>query len=183
MNTTLKKTCTITDLSYISLFVAIIAICSWISIPMTIPFTMQTFAIFAAVGLLGTKRGALSILVYILLGGIGVPVFAGFSSGLGILMGNTGGYILGFFLSSLVTGMLIKLFGKHPVSLFCSMVAGLIVCYFFGTIWFIWFYTQSPGAAGVMTALSLCVFPYIIPDLLKILLAIVVVKRVGHVVK
>ena len=83
------------DLAYIAIFAVLIAICSWISIPMTVPFTLQTFGVFMAVGVLGGKRGSLAVLVYILLGVIGVPVFAGFSGGLGILLNNTGGYAMG----------------------------------------------------------------------------------------
>ena len=66
------------DLAYVAVFAVLIAICSWISIPMTVPFTLQTFGVFMAVGVLGGKRGSLAVLVYILLGAIGVPVFAGF---------------------------------------------------------------------------------------------------------
>ena len=83
------------DIVYIAVFAVIMAICSWISIPAAVPFTLQTFGVFVAVGVLGGKRGTLSILVFILLGAIGVPVFAGFSGGIGVLAGTTGGYIIG----------------------------------------------------------------------------------------
>lgn len=76
----------------LQVFAVLIAICSWISIPMTVPFTLQTFAVFLAVGVLGGKRGSLAVLIYILLGAVGIPVFAGFSGGIGVLLGNTGGY-------------------------------------------------------------------------------------------
>ena len=76
----------------IALFAAIIAVCSWIQIPMTVPFTMQTFAVFCALATLGGKGGTISILIYIVLGAVGVPVFAGFTGGIGILFGTTGGY-------------------------------------------------------------------------------------------
>ena len=78
------------DMVYIALFAVLIAICSWISIPATVPFTLQTFGVFVAVGTLGGKRGSLSVLIYLLLGAIGIPVFAGFQGGLGIILGNTG---------------------------------------------------------------------------------------------
>ena len=90
------------DLAYIAIFAVLIAICSWISIPATVPFTLQTFAVFMAVGLLGGKRGTIAVLTYVLLGAIGVPVFAGFSGGVGALLGNSGGYIVGFIFSALV---------------------------------------------------------------------------------
>lgn len=90
------------DMVYIAVFAVLIAICSWISIPMTVPFTLQTFAVFLAVGVLGGKRGSLAVLIYILLGAVGIPVFAGFSGGIGQLLGNTGGYIIGFLFSALL---------------------------------------------------------------------------------
>lgn len=72
----------------IALFAAIIAVCSWIQIPMTVPFTMQTFAVFCALATLGGKGGTISVLIYIVLGAVGVPVFAGFTGGVGILFGH-----------------------------------------------------------------------------------------------
>ena len=178
-----RRSLTTMDLAYTALFIGLITICSWISIPMTIPFTMQTFAVFVAVGLLGMKRGTLSVVTYILLGAIGVPVFAGFSGGFGILMGSTGGYIIGFIASALITGAIIKVFGKKTAVMFFAMIVGLLACYAFGTVWFIYVYGKTTGAIGVATALSWCVTPYILPDLVKIILAIILVKRVSNYVK
>ena len=117
------------DMVYIAVFAVLIAICSWISIPMTVPFTLQTFAVFLAVGVLGGKRGSLAVLIYILLGAVGIPVFAGFSGGIGVLLGNTGGYIIGFLFSALLMWLIEKLFGRKTWVLGISMVLGLIVCY------------------------------------------------------
>lgn len=166
------------EICYVGLMVALITICSWISIPMTVPFTLQTFAVFVTVGVLGMKGGAMAVLTYMLLGAIGLPVFAGFSGGLGQLLGNTGGYIIGFFFSALVTGLVMKYFGKRPVVLVVGFAIGLLVCYIFGTAWFIYFYSNAKGAIGLATALSWCVTPFIIPDAIKIGLAVLVVKRV-----
>ena len=165
------------DMTYIGLFAVVIAVCSWLSIPATVPFTLQTFAVFAAVGILGGKRGTLAVLVYLLLGAVGVPVFAGFSGGVGVLFGSTGGYIAGFLLSALVMWLMEKTLGRKTWVLALSMVIGLIVCYFFGTLWFKFIYARETGPIGIMTALGWCVIPYIIPDLLKIALALVLSKR------
>ena len=100
------------DLVYIALGAVIIAVCSWISIPTAVPFTMQTFAVFLILSVLGGKRGTIAIIVYVLLGAIGAPVFASFTSGIGILMGNTGGYIIGFILMGFTYRLIIALFGK-----------------------------------------------------------------------
>ena len=124
------------DMVYIAVFAVVMAVCSWISIPAQVPFTLQTFGVFMAVGVLGGKRGTIAVLVYILLGAIGIPVFAGFSGGIGALFGMSGGYIIGFLFSAIVMWGLENLIGRKPVMQIISMIAGLIVCYGFGTVWF-----------------------------------------------
>ncbi len=171
------------DMVYIAMFTVLIAICSWISIPTTVPFTLQTFGVFVTVGVLGGKRGSLSVLIYLLLGAIGIPVFAGFTGGMGIVLGSTGGYIIGFLLSALLMWGMEKLLGKKTWVLALSMVLGLLVCYIFGTIWFMLVYTRETGAIGLWTALGWCVFPFVIPDLVKIVLALLICKRLAKVIK
>lgn len=165
------------DMVFISIFAVLMAICSWISIPMAVPFTLQTFGVFVAVGILGGKNGTLAVLIYIILGAIGVPVFAGFQGGIGILAGSTGGYILGFLFSAMVMWAIEKFFGRKPVVQILSMVLGLIVCYAIGTAWFMVVYTNHSGAVGLGTVLGWCVIPFIIPDLVKIALAFVLSRR------
>lgn len=160
------------DMAYIGIFAVVIAICSWISIPATVPFTMQTFAVFLAVILLGGKRGTLAVLVYILLGAVGVPVFAGFSGGLGIIINNTGGYIIGFLFSALIMWAAESLLGKKLWVQAVSMVLGLAACYAVGTAWFMFVYIRNTGAVGLMTVLGWCVIPFVIPDIVKIALAL-----------
>lgn len=170
------------DMVYIAMFAVLIAVCSWTSVPATVPFTLQTFGVFVTVGVLGGKRGSLSVLVYLLLGMIGVPVFAGFSGGISCLLGSTGGYIIGFLFSALVMWGMEMAFGKSRFVLVLSMILGLMVCYLFGTVWFMTVYARTTGAIGVMTALGWCVFPYIIPDGIKIVLAMILCKKVAQII-
>ncbi|MGN8888646.1 biotin transporter BioY [Blautia sp. HCP28S3_G10] len=165
------------DIVYIAVFAVIMAICSWISIPTTVPFTLQTFGVFIAVGILGGKRGTLAVLVYIILGAIGVPVFSGFTGGVGILAGTTGGYIIGFLFSALVMWLMEKIPGKRSVIQVISMIVGLIVCYAFGTAWFMIVYSRANGAVGLAAVLGWCVIPFIIPDLVKIAFAYVLSRK------
>lgn len=167
------------EMVYIALFTVMIAICSWISIPFAVPFTLQTFAIFVTVGLLGGKRGGLAIVVWILLGAVGVPVFSGFNGGIGYLLGSTGGYIFGFLLIALIYLAGTSLLGTKTPVMVISLLIGLLACYAFGTFWFISVYTKTTGAVGIAAALGWCVFPFVIPDLVKLALALVVAKRLA----
>lgn len=159
------------DIVYTGIFAALIAVCSWISIPTAVPFTLQTFAVFMAVLVLGGKLGTLAVVIYILLGAAGLPVFANFTGGMGILLGSTGGYIIGFILTALIMWAMEKPAKANPLIRIASMLLGLAACYAVGTIWFMSVYSKANGAIGVMTALGWCVFPFIIPDLIKIALA------------
>ena len=162
------------DMAYIAVFTALLAVCSWIAIPMPwgVAYTLQTLGVFLAVGVLGGKWGTLAVVVYLLLGAMGVPVFSGFQGGTAALLGTTGGYIAGFLFSALVMWMLEKLLGRSLPALALSMVLGLAVCYAFGTVWYMAVYTRSNGAVALGTVLGWCVVPYIIPDLVKIGLAV-----------
>ena len=90
---------------------------------------MQTFAVFAVAGTLGARRSALALGTYILLGALGLPVFAGFQGGAGALLGATGGYILGFLPAALIAGAGVERLGRGLPALLFSMAAGLVCCY------------------------------------------------------
>ena len=169
------------DMVYIGIFTVLIAICSWISIPAAVPFTLQTFGVFMAVEVLGGKRGTMAVLVYILMGAVGIPVFAGFQGGIGVIFNTTGGYIVGFLCSALIMWAAESLFGKKPLVRLLSMAAGLIACYVLGTIWFMVVYGRTTGAVGLMTVLGWCVIPFIIPDLVKIGLAYFISRKIHGV--
>ncbi len=171
------------DLVYIAIGAALIAICSWISIPTAVPFTLQTFAVFFVLLLLGGERGTLATIIYVLLGAVGLPVFSGFKGGIGILFGSTGGYILGFLFIGLIYILFTRFFKKKIAIKVAALVLGLAVCYAFGTAWFMHVYMQNSGEVGLLTVLGWCVFPFIIPDLLKMALAVVIARRIEPVIK
>ena len=165
------------DLTYIALSAVLITVCSWISIPAAVPFTLQTFAVFFALLVLDGRRGTLAVLVYLLMGAVGLPVFAGFKGGLGSLLGVTGGYILGFLATALIFWAVTHFAGSSlPVSV-AACVVGLACCYAFGTIWFVQVYTANVKPIGLGAALGMCVIPYIVPDLLKLALAVRLSRR------
>lgn len=154
-----------------SLFASLTAVCAWISIPVPpISFTMQTFAVFLALGILGGKWGTVSILLYLLLGIVGLPVFTGFRGGAGALLDATGGFLWGFLAAGLCYWLLEKL-GKLP-----AMILAMLVCYACGCWWF----TIYAGNAGFGSAVMVCVVPYLIPDAIKIGLAYTMSRRIAR---
>ena len=156
------------DLAFIGLFSVLIAVCSWITIPGPVPFTLQTFGIFCALGMLGGKRGTCSILVYILLGIIGIPVFSGFTGGPAKLAGPTGGYLIGFIFIALIAGFFIDRFPKKYYLHFIGMVLGTAVCYLFGTIWLCY-----QLKLGFVAGLWAGVIPYLPGDAAKIIISLI----------
>ena len=152
------------ELARAALFAALIAICSWISIPTAVPFTLQTFAVFLALGVLGGRLGTLSVAVYLLLGAVGLPVFAGFQGGLGALLGTTGGYLAGFLLTALTVWGAERRLGKSAPVFLVSCLLGLALCYLFGSVWFAAVYAAASGPVGLVTVLGWCVFPLFLPS-------------------
>ena len=179
----MKSKLSVRDMAYIALFAVMMAVCSWISIPYVVPFTLQTFAVFLAVGVLGGRRGTMAVLVYLLMGAVGLPVFTGFSGGIGHLLGSTGGYIVGFVFTALVMWGMERIPGSRTVVLAVSMVLGLLVCYAFGTAWFLMVYARTTGPVGVWTAVGWCVAPYVVPDLVKLALALVLRRRLRRAIR
>lgn len=163
------------------MFAVLMAICSWISIPTVIPFTMQTFAVYLALNFLGGKKGTVAVCIYLLIGLIGLPVFSNFTSGIGVLLGAAGGYMMGWILSGLVMWALEKLLGRKVWAQAVSMLTGLMVCYVAGTVWYVLVYGKNMETAGIRTALFLCVIPFIIPDLIKLGMALWLSQRLRKI--
>ena len=172
-----------TDVVFVAVAAALIAVCSWISIPAAVSFTLQTFAIFFALEVLGGARGTAAVAVYIAMGALGLPVFSGFRGGIGTLAGMTGGYVAGFLFSAGFYWLITALGKRSIPSRVIGMIGGLALCYAFGTAWFVFAYTRDVGAITVSSALATCVLPFIPFDAVKLALAFfvggAVRKRVG----
>lgn len=160
---------------------ALLTVCSWISLPTAVPFTMQTFAVAFLSAILGTRKGISAIIAYILLGTVGLPVFSGFRAGLPVILGATGGYTLGFIPFCIITGSLCQKFRKSHLSIFLSMSAGLLACYISGTLWYALIYLS--GTQGLIEAITICVIPFIIPDIIKLSLAALLAKKAERFIK
>ena len=154
---------------------AVLAVCAWISVPLgDQTISLQTFAVFLTLGLLGGGDGLAVVLVYLLLGAAGLPVFSGFRGGIGVLLGPTGGFLWGFAVMAAAYWLLEK---RLPP--WICMSVGLLLCYACGTAWYYYMY-----AAGVVwPVIVTCVVPYLLPDAVKLLLALILRKRLKQFVR
>lgn len=164
------------EMTTIALVTAIICIIAPFSIPIPIspiPVTLALFALFLAGIILGKWKGVISAVLYLLLGMVGLPVFTGFTGGVQKLTGPTGGYLVGYIFLVFFTGLFVEKFpGKMPMY-FLGGLLGIVSCYAFGTLWFVIQYK-----VGFLEALTMCVFPYIPLDLVKLVLAVIVGSQV-----
>lgn len=161
----------------ISLFTAIIAACSLITLPFPVPFTLQTLGVFSALLILGGRNGTIAIALYIAVGLTGIPVFSGFSAGIGHLMGATGGYVIGFLLTAIAYWLITAIFGNKTTVKLCGLLSGLILCYTAGVIWYAAVYLRDTSLSAVTSALTIGVVPFIIPDIIKLTLAIFIDRK------
>lgn len=161
------------------LFAGLTAICSWISLPLfftPVPINMALLGPYLAGILIGSKYGALSQIIYILMGILGIPVFSGFASGIGIIMGPTGGFIAGYVACAALCGLVSG--KKDSGCRILLMICGLFSCYFIGLIWFI-----SVTGSSLRTGLVSCVLPFIPGDAVKITAAAILSKYLSNAVK
>lgn len=157
-----------------ALFAALTAVFSQIALPLPftpVPVNLATLSVLLAAVLLGTKAGAVSQCVYLLAGAVGLPVFSRFMGGVSVLVGPTGGYLIGYPIAALTTGFLdARLRGRRFGSVL-AMIAGIAVCYAFGTLWYV-ISTHTP----IVSALLACVVPFLPGDALKIVAAAILAK-------
>ena len=173
-----KPRSAVLNMVFTAMFAAVIALCSIIAIPVgEIPVTLQTLAVCLTAAVLGWKRGVLSVFIYILLGAAGLPVFSGMQGGLGVLAGPTGGYIVGFLATAFIVGFTAERYGRRALPLALSMAAGVIACYAVGSVWF-----TVVMKCGIAQTMLTCVIPFLIPDAVKIALAVFLSRRLIKVI-
>lgn len=170
-------------LAQCALFSALLVVATMIQVPGTVPFTLQTMAVCITAGILGTAKGMVSVLVYLFMGAIELPVFSGFTGGVDKLLGVTGGYLMGFVLTVAVIGIGKRLFPGSKAALALFMILGVALCYVTGTIWFIAVYTARGESISLYAVLSACVLPFLLPECLKIAAAVEITWRLQKTVK
>ena len=161
-----------------SLFAAFIALCAFIQVPSVVPFTLQIMAVFIISGLFKPKTAFLAVLIYLCIGAVGLPVFAGFKGGLGALFGTSGGYLISFLVIPIIMGIFDLTIKHRTLSLILGMTTSLFIIYIFGTLWYTFVYALE-GKLNVTfySAFSVCVLPFLIPDIIKIVLSFAVITK------
>ena len=176
---TKEKSFSVRDLTLTAMMAAMLAVCSWISIPvLQIPVTLQTFGVAFALILLGGRNGLGAICVFLALGAAGAPVFSGFKGGLSVLGGPTGGYLVGFVFMGLVYILVTHKREDNKVWQAVGLAAGLLVCYAFGTGWFMAVSAAAGNVRSIGAVLMLCVVPFLLPDGVKLAGAIILGNEV-----
>lgn len=157
------------DIVLISLFSSLIAVSSFITVPLFVPVTLGNFAVLLTSSVLGGRRGTLSVFVYLMLGVLGLPVFSGFRGGISVFLDVTGGYLIGYLLSAFFMWATEKAMTKSRVLRISRMTAAVLIQYAVGTIWYTFVYVGGEDTIGAVLAVT--VLPFVIPDAVKILLA------------
>ena len=166
----------IREMSLIAVMAAVICVLGPLSVPIgVIPISFTNLAVYLAIYVLGCKPGTLSYVVYLLIGLVGVPVFSGFTGGIGKLFGPTGGYLIGFLFMAVICGWFIDRFDCKLALSFFGMVLGTIVCYIFGTAWLAY-----QAGMTFYAALAAGVLPFLVGDLVKMAIAVIVGPQVRH---
>lgn len=168
----MKEKSEVYQLTLIALMAAVTSILAPFSIPIPIsesPISLGIFAVYLCSLLLGPKLGTVSVLIYLLLGLVGVPVFTGWTGGIGKLFGPTGGYLIGYIFITLIGGWFAKRFAKKTILQVLGLILGTAVCYILGTVWMSYSLHMPIGAA-----ISAAVIPFIPLDTLKIAAAIAI---------
>lgn len=156
-----------------ALFAGLIAVCSQIQIPLPlVPINAALLAVHCVGILLRPKYAALAVLLYILLGFIGLPVFSNFSGGAQVLFGSTGGYIVGYLIDALVISIGLKYCKPTLPIVFIFCLIGTLGCYIFGTLWF-----MAVTEMNLISSLAYCVYPFIPGDIIKSIIATLLAKR------
>lgn len=169
----------IRSITYIALGAVILSVCSWISIPTPlVPFTLQTFGVYFLLCLFGARRAFVSLLVYIALGLVGVPVFSSFGSGVGTLFGATGGFIFGFLLSVALCIAAESIFAKNRIVRVAVCIVSLTACYAVGCLWAMRF-----AELGFLQLLGGCLLSFGAFDIIKIALAVYLADYLKKVAK
>lgn len=172
-----KKYANIQSMIFIALFATLMCVGAWLHFPSPVPATMQTFVVFCALGLMGSKKTFIMLVLYVLLGALGLPVFSGFTGGIGALTGATAGFIWGFLAGVPVFYIFEKKY-KDKNGIIIGYIIYILIHYIPGALWYCFFTTGALTLHGILTSSLVTVAPFVVPDAIKLMLSFIAVKRV-----
>lgn len=178
-----KRRSTVQNMIFISLFATLMCIGAWLHFPSAVPATMQTFVVFVALGLMGSRNTFIMLVIYVLLGALGLPVFSGFTSGFGALTGPTAGFIWGFLLGVPVFYIFERYFSRKKFLIIIGYILYILIHYIPGALWYCYFNLGTLSVEGIISSSLVTVVPFIIPDAVKLFIAMIVVKKIKRIKK
>lgn len=173
----------IKNFTTIAIFSSLTCISAYLYFPLIIPITLQLLIIALSTQLLGVKNAVISYTVYFLLGILGLPVFSNFSSGFSALFNTSGGFIIGFYLFIIIKGVTKNLTKNSVLNKVLSNGLALIILYAFGSVWFTFVYYGSLNFKFYLSSLAISVLPFILPDIVKIVVAELIATRLNKIIK
>lgn len=163
----MKKKLNVYNMASIGVMTAIICVIGPLAIPIgPVPISCTNLVIYFALYVLGSKRGAISCIVYIIIGAVGLPVFSSFTGGLSKLVGPTGGYIVGFIFMALIAGFFIDKYTEKWYLCLFGMIVGTAACYMLGSLWL-----SYEAHISIKSAIYVGVVPFVAEDILKMAVA------------
>lgn len=174
------------SIAYVGLSIAIIAICSWVTIPIgPIPFTLQMFGIPLVIMLLSPVEAIASVYLFVIIGAVGVPVFSGFKGGIGVLLGPTGGFLVGYLIGVILAVIFLSLVGRRVQGLVakvvCASIAGIIFTVCADVVGCIQY--SIVAGIGMEQAFLVSCAPFIIPDLIKVIAAAICAQPISRAIQ
>ncbi len=178
-----KRRSTVRNMIFVSLFATLMCIGAWLHFPGPVPATMQTFVVFVALGLMGSRNTFIMLVIYVLLGALGLPVFSGFTSGFGALTGPTAGFVWGFLLGVPVFYIFERYFSRKKILIIIGYIIYILIHYIPGALWYCYFNLGALSVEGIISSSLVTVVPFIVPDAIKLVLSLFVVKRLRRIIK
>ncbi len=176
----MRRKQSIRSMIFVSLFATLMCIGAWIHFPSPVPASMQTFVVFCALGLMGSKKTFVMLVLYIMMGSVGLPVFSGFTGGIGALTGPTAGFIWGFLLGVPVFYIFEKKYTDKRIII--GYILYILLHYIPGAVWYCIFTVSALTLPGLVSSTVVTVVPFIVPDAVKLILSFMTVSRLKRTV-
>ena len=166
------------DITFTAVGIALISVSAWVTVPIgPVPFTLQTMALAFVLVAMSPVQSTLAVMLYLVLGAAGLPLFSGMRGGVGVLLSPTGGFLIGFALAALAALVIRRVMDDSPARDVVVVVALIVCSYFFGWAWLM----VSTGMSATAAFAAACL-PFIVPDIIKCAVGITMARAVRRAV-